>query len=530
MILSQAMVAQLRNPILPGFYPDPSIVKVDSDYYLVTSSFAYFPGVPIFHSKDLLHWEQIGHVLDRPSQLNITYQGISRGIFAPALSYQDGLFYMITTFIDGPGNFFVTATDPAGPWSDPVYLPEIDGIDPSFFFDQNGKTYIINNGPPPDNISLYDGHRALWLQEFDIQHRKLVGPRKIILNGGTKLEDKPVWIEGPHIYQRNGYYYLMAAEGGTSVWHSEVILRSKNIWGPYEAYEGNPILTQRDLPEFRENAVTCTGHADLVQTPDGEWAAVFLGCRPYVGDYYNLGRETFLLPVDWSGEWPVILEKGKPVPLELDVPWETDQGKFTFAELSSDWTDDFRQDELGFEWVFIRTPQEQWYSLEGRGIRINARPVSLAFDGNPSFIGRRQQHLNAQFTAVLKFDFSSQMESGIVAFQNESNFYMLSVLKADNEFVLRVANATDEIASAPLKRRGGIVYMRVTVLEDKIQFEYSQNKSSWTPIGPVLDGKHLSTKVAGGFVGTIFGLYAYGLEGEAAVFDKVEYRQVFTGK
>ncbi len=522
--------AQVRNPILPGFYPDPSVVKVDGDYYLVNSSFAYFPGVPIFHSTDLVHWEQLGHVLDRPSQLNLTDEGISRGIFAPAINYHNGLFYMVTTFVDGAGNFFVTAETASGPWSDPVLLPEIDGIDPSFFFDEDGRAYIVNNGPPPDNVSLYNGHRALWMQEFDLETQKLTGPRRIILNGGTDLAQKPVWIEGPHIYKRNGYYYLMAAEGGTSTWHSEVILRSRNIWGPYEVYDGNPILTQRDLSPDRPNPITCAGHADLVETPDGGWAAVFLACRPYTGDYYNLGRETFLLPVDWSGEWPVILKKGEAIPTEPEIPWNITSTAHTFAERSSYWTDDFKGQELGPEWIFIRTPEEKWYNLKGRGLKMNAKPVSLAQDGNPAFIGRRQQHLNAEFTAGLKFDFNSRMESGIVAFQNENFFYMLTVLKTDSKYELRVTNATEEFATVPLSKRGGIIYLRVTALEDEIQFEYSQNKKIWNPIGPLLDGKHLSTHVAGGFVGTIFGLYAYGLEGETAVFDKVEYREIYSGE
>jgi alpha-N-arabinofuranosidase len=518
--------AQIQNPILPGFYPDPSIVKVESDYYLVTSSFAYFPGVPVFHSTDLAHWEQIGHVLDRPSQLNITNQGISQGIFAPAINYHEGIFYMVTTIVGGTGNFFVYTEDPAGPWSDPVLLPEIDGIDPSFFFDESGTVYIVNNGPPPDNVPLYDGHRAIWCQEFNLKTNKLVGPGKIILNGGIDLSKKPIWIEGPHIYQQKGYYYLMAAEGGTGINHSEVILRSKDIWGPYEVFEGNPILTQRDLPKNRNNPITCTGHADLVKTPDGGWAAVFLGCRPYEGNYFNTGRETFILPVDWSGDWPVILQKNIPIPSEVNVPWDIDEGKISFAEKSSYWLDRFNEEDLSPEWVFIRTPEKQWYKLKGRGIRINALPVSLAQDGNPSFIGRRQQHMNAQFTATLKFNFSSMMESGIVAFQNENNFYSLTVLKTDKEYELRLGSASEEISTAPLKKRGGIVYMRVTVLEDEIQFEYSQDKNYWMAIGPVLDGKYLSTEVAGGFVGTIFGLYAYGLEEESAVFDRVEYREI----
>jgi xylan 1,4-beta-xylosidase len=179
--------ASYRNPILAGFYPDPSICRVGGDYYLVNSSFSWYPGIPIFHSRDLVHWTQLGYVLDRPSQLKLDGLGVSRGVFAPAIRWHDGVFYVINTLVDAGGNFYVTARNPAGPWSDPVWLPEIDGIDPSFFFDDDGRAYIVNNGPPPDNKPLYEGHRAIWLQEFDLARQKLTGPREIIVNGGTDL-------------------------------------------------------------------------------------------------------------------------------------------------------------------------------------------------------------------------------------------------------------------------------------------------------------------------------------------------------
>ena len=228
---------EYRNPILAGFYPDPSIVRVGEDYYLVNSSFSWYPGVPIFHSRDLVNWEQIGHVLDRPEQSPLN-GGVSRGIFAPAIRFHNGLYYMITTNVSGVGNFYVTAKNAAGPWSNPMALPEIEGIDPSFFFDDDGKAYIVHNGVPPNNKPLYPGHRALYLFPFDANSGKVSGPGKIIVNGGTDLAKKPVWIEGPHIFKRNGFYYLIAAEGGTAEKHSEVVFRSKAVDGPYEPFAG----------------------------------------------------------------------------------------------------------------------------------------------------------------------------------------------------------------------------------------------------------------------------------------------------
>ena len=275
------------NPILAGFYPDPSICRVGEDYYIVNSTFAYYPGIPIFHSKDLVDWQQIGHVLDRPEQLNLDGLGVSRGVFAPTICYYNGIYYVTNTLVDGGGNFVVTAEDPVGPWSNLVWLPDVVGIDPSLFFDDDGTCYIIYNGEPPENKSLYDGHRALWMYEFDKKAKKTIGKKYLIVNGGTDISKKPIWIEGPHIFKKEGYYYLIAAEGGTGYEHAEVVFRSKRVKGPYESYQKNPILTQRHLNPNRKNPVTCTGHADFVETPNGEWWAVFLGCRPYEHNFYN---------------------------------------------------------------------------------------------------------------------------------------------------------------------------------------------------------------------------------------------------
>ena len=191
---------EYRNPILAGFYPDPSITRAGEDYYLVNSSFAYSPGVPIFHSKDLVNWKSLGHVLVTPTQLPLQNQQTSRGIYAPTIRYHDGVFYMITTLVDVRGNFLVTATDPAGPWSEPILLPEIGGIDPDIFFDDDGKAYIAHNDAPAGK-PLYDGHRAIWLWEFDLKTKTVVkNSARIIVNGGTDIAKKPIWIEGPHIY------------------------------------------------------------------------------------------------------------------------------------------------------------------------------------------------------------------------------------------------------------------------------------------------------------------------------------------
>jgi xylan 1,4-beta-xylosidase len=261
--------AYYTNPILAGFYPDPSICQAGDDYYIVNSSFAYYPGLPIFHSKDLVSWRQIGHALDRPEQLPLIGAGVSRGLFAPAISYYKGTFYIVCTLIDRGGNFVITATNPAGPWSNPVYLKEVAGIDPSLFFDEStDKAYIVYNSEPPGNKTLWNGHRTIRQYEFDYRNKKVVGEEKLLVNGGVDTSKHPVWIEAPHIYHINDWYYLMCAEGGTGYNHSEVIFRSKSPEGPFVPWEGNPILTQRHLDRKRKNPVTTAGHADLVQAPN----------------------------------------------------------------------------------------------------------------------------------------------------------------------------------------------------------------------------------------------------------------------
>src|SRR5579859_2650600 len=507
--------AEYRNPILAGFYPDPSIVRVADDYYLVNSSFSWYPGVPIFHSRDLVNWEQIGHVLDRPEQLPLSGLGVSRGIFAPSIRYHDGLYYMITTNVDGVGNFYVTAKNPAGPWSKPTVLPQIDGIDPSFFFDDDGKAYIVHNGVPPDNKPLYSGHRALYLFPFDVNSGKVSGPGTMIVNGGTDLAKKPVWIEGPHIFKHNGFYYLIAAEGGTSEQHSEVVFRSQSVDGPYEPYPGNPVLTQRTLSPSRPDPITSTGHADMVETQTGDWWAVFLGCESYAGDFYNTGRETFLLPVHWIDGWPVILEADKAVPrvlprpnLPASVPAKLPMtGPFQ-------WTANFSGSQLPFELNTLRTPTSQWWALDAHhsALFLQPRPEDLNSQRDPSLVARRQQHTNFSSTVLLRLPKSTQpSDSGIVAFQNETHSFFLGVhlsSRGQTLFLEKRNGDISQIASANLAASAKEVELRVEGAASRYRFYYRVGKDPWRQLGGDQDGTVLSTKSAGGFVGTYIGLFA----------------------
>jgi xylan 1,4-beta-xylosidase len=533
------------NPILAGFYPDPSICRVGSDYYLVNSTFAYFPGIPIFQSKDLVNWKLIGHVMDRPEQMNLDGLGVSRGIFAPAIRYNKGLFYVTCTLVDAGGNFIVTSKNPAGPWSVPVWIPQINGIDPSMFFDKNGKAYIVYNSIAPDNKPLYDGHRTIRLYEFDIENLKVIGEEKILVNGGTDINKKPVWIEGPHIFQKDGFYYLIAAEGGTGYQHSEVVFRSTKVDDQYISYENNPILTQRHLDPKREHPITSTGHADFVQTEAGEWWAVFLGCRPYPPyeqDFYNTGRETFLAPVKWKNGWPIINPDHEEVQYYYPFPVKPSQerpairysGNFKFR-------DDFDAAELNLNWLFLRTPLEKWYDLNRpKGfLSMQLRPETCAGNTNPGFLGHRQQHLCGSASVVI--DFLPELENekaGLLVFQNEQHFYFLCKSLKDSDLVIQLYKSTNYedtddqmelIDSQKINedQRGNELYLKIEVHGNTYSFYYKLKLDDWKLLKDNVDATFLSTRIAGGFVGCMYALYTTSLgkpSNNVAYFDWFEYQ------
>lgn len=504
---------QYFNPIMAGFYPDPSVCRKGDTYYLVNSSFAFFPGVPIFTSKDLVNWTQLGHVLDRESQVPLHGQGVSGGIFAPAITYNERnkTFYMITTNV-GKGNFFVKTKDPAKGWSEPIYLPQVGGIDPSFFFDKNGRGYIVNNDEPLGG-HVYQGERSIMLHYFDVNGDSVVGNQVEIVRSGTHVQKEPSWIEGPHLYRIGKYYYLMCAEGGTGTWHSEVIFRAKKPEGPWEEYtEGNPILTQRSgLESQRPDIVTSTGHADLVSTPKGDWYAVFLGCRPYEADYYNTGRETYLLPVTWNDGWPTILAKNKPVPTVNDKqglePTENQwTGNFSY-------TDDFKGENLGHRWLFLRNPTA-FYSLDGNGLSIKAKLVNLSEKESPSAIFVRQQHTTFAAETKLEFNPASEKElAGMVCFQNEQYNFVFgkTVLNGKTAIVLkRAEESTVMIGTAFLDAADAQKPLRLKIEGNGryYSFFYAVGDGQWNTLTNGVDAANLSTHRAGGFVGAFIGLYA----------------------
>ena len=506
---------KLPNPITAGFYPDPAICKVGSDYYLVNSTFVYFPGIPVLHSKDLKNWKQIGSVIDRPSQMDFMGERVSRGLFAPAINYHNGLFYVTCTDIDNGGNFVVTAKNPAGPWSDPVWLKEVRGIDPSLFFDGD-KAYIIYNSNPPENKSLYNGHRTLRMYEFDPVNLKVVGEETLLVNGGVDISKKPVWIEGPHIYKRDGWYYIMAAEGGTAINHSEVILRSKEVRGPYIPYEKNPILTQRHLDPNRKNPITSTGHADLVEGPDGNTYAVFIAVRPYEGDFYNTGRETFIAPVKWVDGWPIINPDHQEVQYSYSVPWKEVKQKDALPMNGNfSYTEDFNGSSLSKDFLFLRTHNPSWYNLKNGSLTLNLLPATAQELGNPAFVGKRQQHLTCEASTELSFSAKTDNEkAGMLIFQGETNFYYICKSQAEGKDAIqlyksnRETKKNDLIKQVILNKPADKVFFKIAADKDKYSFYYGLKKDNWQVLQDNVDGKFLSTRVAGGFVGSLFALYA----------------------
>ena len=517
----------LHNPLLAGFYPDPSICRVEDDFYMVTSSFSYFPGVPIFHSRDLAHWEQIGHVLDRPEQLSVGPFEIYGGIFAPTIRWHEGVFYMITTNASAKGNFIVTAYKPEGPWSEPHWLEEAEGIDPSLFWDDDGTSYYVGTSEAkPEN----NGKPMIWISQIDLKSFRLIG-EKIYLWSGSREE--PAWPEAPHIYKINGYYYLMIAEGGTEHFHSESIARAERITGPYHSYLGNPILTQRHLGKNAE--IVSTGHGDLIQLKDGSWYMVFLASRPYGGYHKNLGRETFIAPVVWEDGWPVVSPGTGSIQFEYEGPELP-----VFEAGAERIKDDFDEERLSYQWNFLGTPDKDTVRIEnshlkiklydkpiGKGIMKYAgeslRPVQPQSIG---FLGRRQQHMSFVAGAKLCFVPRENQTAGMVILQNKHQQMRIELGRRENgETVVRALQAYHSLEASLVSKKStaelceiilnekewnepeAILVMEAQGQEYTLSVVDSQgNKIKMA----VLDGGYLGSETAGGYVGSYIGMFASG--------------------
>lgn len=493
-----------QNPVIPGFYSDPSICRVGEDYYLISSTFEYFPGVPVFHSKDLVNWEQIGHCIHRKEQLP---KGVN--IFAATLRYHEGTFYMITTNLTGDfGNFFVTATNPAGPWSDPIWI-KAPGIDPDLFFDDDGKAYVISS--------------PFILYEIDLKTGEFLTEGRKVWNGTGGR-----YAEGPHIYKKDGFYYLMGAEGGTEEAHSETIARSHSIWGPYTDNPANPILAHANAAGQR-NPIQGVGHADIIQAHDNSWWIVFHGYRNVAarGPHHLLGRETCLAPVTWpKNGWPVVNGNGTAT---VDMTCVT-LPLHPFPEKPA--RTEFDMENLGLEWNYIRLPDFSSYELDAaQGVlRLTGSALKIGERGSPTFVGRRLQHMSFSASTSLDFDPKNENEEAGMILLNESSHFDLMISKRKNKrsLVVKLQFGQTTYTSEGIELKPGPVKLKISGEGSTFAFSYAQGNDEYRVI-ETADAKFLSSETVGGFTGVYAGLYATGNgkpAGESATFDWFEY----TGK
>ncbi|WOI60495.1 glycoside hydrolase family 43 protein [Streptomyces fradiae] len=441
------MSAPFGEPVLPGFRPDPSVCRVGADYYLVTSSFEWFPGLPVFQSRDLVHWRRVGSALDRPSQLNLDGCAPSRGLFAPTIRHHDGVFHLVCTLMDGPGHFVVTATDPAGPWSEPHWL-EGEGFDPSLFFD---------DGPAGDGRAWFTATRVLdeaagrteiWMREYLPGERRLTGPEHVLWSGSRPGAR---WSEAPHLYRIGDGYLLLTAEGGTAEDHSVVAARAEHVTGPYEGAPGNPLLPPAEGP------VTCTGHADLVRTPHGDWRAVLLGVRPGSA----VGRETFLARVAWDDGWPVFSPVAHTAPRR---PLHDD-----FATLSADWST-------------LRTPRTRFWTT-GDGLRLRLRPERLGERAVPSLLARPQEQPDCDVSTELRFTAAAPGEQAGLARVLDDDAHLLLLRTAEGLGLHRGPDVLARVALPP-----GPVRLGVRIRGLTHTFSHAAPDGAWRDLATVEAG------------------------------------------
>ncbi|GAA2237062.1 glycoside hydrolase family 43 protein [Streptomyces nogalater] len=488
----------LSDPVIPGFHPDPSVCRAGEDYYLACSSFEYFPGIPVFHSRDLVHWTQIGNALDRPEQLRLPPGSPSSGgLYAPTLRYHDGRFWLIVTNVSGDGNLLFTATDPAGPWSDPVRLPGVRGIDPDLAWDDDGTCWCTVAGVSQVRI---DPHTGETLGE----------PRRVW--SGTPGAKAP---EAPHLYRIGEYWYLLIAEGGTERCHAVSVARGRTPDGPFEPCPANPVLTHRGT----DHPVQNTGHGDLVQGPDGSWWMVFLGVRPRGGSpgWHVLGRETFLAPVTWVDGWPVV---GEVPSAPLQPPWPL--GRPAPASVR----DDFDGGGLAPGWISPRSRREEDCTTKERAgwLSLRARGASLD-DTDVTFVGRRQQHLSCRARTLVD---PAEGSGGLAVRLDERHHYGIEATAGEVRVIARIGPLRSVVASRP--STGGPVVLGVETTPaqggtdpregpDTVALGVWEADGTFTELAR-LDGRYLSTEVAGGFTGRVIGLYA---ATGAARFDWFDY-------
>ncbi len=509
------MSSNIINPIMPGFSPDPSICVVDGVFYLVNSTFSYFPGVPVYKSTDCVNWEQIGNVFDRAEQLDFTGEQATRGLFAPTIRYYNGTFYCICTHVDKIGNFYVSAKNPAGPWSNPIVIDGADGIDPSLFFDDDGTAWYVGQHFNPEGVR-WNGDCKIYIQRIDIETGKLYGKRSDIWNGALR---RCVWPEGPHIYKKDGWYYLMHAEGGTSVDHAVTIARCRTMEGEWEGKKSNPILSHRQ--QGLTAGVIAVGHADLFCSPDGNWRLVCLGSRPFgegkLGDgrCCNMGRETFLAPVHWEEDWPVVARETGLIERVYTQDGFVAQATAEENAPKPAVIDTFDKDTLDPYWLSLRNRNEKFITLkENHGsLRLygNAR---LSSTDEVSFVAERQTAFS--FTATAKLCAKLEKDgdcAGIVLFQTEESYYCLQACNVSGKKYVQIVKTfggkTEVAAQSKCEiSDGDKLVLEIEEIMQSLNFRFSVNGGDMQNLGGTQDATILSTEKAGGFLGTLVGMFA----------------------
>lgn len=482
-----------QNPIICGFNPDPSICRVGEDFYLVTSTFEFFPGVPIYHSKNLVNWELINYCLTSDSQLPLKGCRPSGGIYAPTIRYHDGMFFMVTTIVD-KGNFIVYTEDIRGKWSEPVWVKQ-GGIDPSLFWDDDGTCYFVSNGSET-------GEDGIYLCKIDPFTGIMLTPSQLISRGcGGK------YAEAPHIYKRNGWYYLMLAEGGTEYGHTETMQRSRDIYGPYTRSPNHPILTHRDHSDDPLSlAIQATGHADLVEDINGNWWMVCLGIRPLKNlMLHNLGRETFLTPLVWNEEdWPVVGNNGR-IRLEMEGPLPGEAP----TPVSNDFYDSFAGETLNLHWNFVRNPERERYQLNGGKLTLSGGTTTLSDPGgSPTMIALRQPAFAMEASVKMEGEITERQRSGLTAFYNQSAHYEIYVTREEGEYYVCLAKQVCDIYAVTAKQRMdyvGNISLKVIADQERYRFFYEQNgvwkELGWGKVAPLCSEATESMSFTGVYIG-----------------------------
>jgi len=520
----------ITNPILPGFNPDPSILRVGNEYFIATSTFQWFPGVSVYHSYDLTNWEHYTNILTRKSQLDMTGIPNSGGIYAPQISYIDSTFYLVYTNVKGNGwpymdceNYVVWAKDMKGPWSEPVYLNSA-GFDPSLFHDKDGKSYLLFN-----EINFRDGvnDRAyIYMHEFNRKTKNLFGDVKLVLKE---------FAEGPHIYRHGDFYYLLVAEGGTDYNHREDLFRSKSIWGPYETNPNNPIITSKDNPSL---TLQKAGHCSLVETQYGEWYMPHLVGRPILPEKKcPLGRETAIQKIEWTEDgWFKLVGDNHWPKDSIKAPKNLVQKPFKIVPSK----DDFSDTILRKEYFTLREPAEDsWLSLKARPgfLRMKGR-LHLFSSREQSLLVRRIQHFNFRAETAVDFNPKTYREmAGLIVIYDSRNFFYLRISrdsinrKSLNILHMKGSGAWDckeDLLDDIVLPEDKTIHLKVECIANKIQFYYSTGNLVWNPIGSVFNFTELSDENNYGFTGSMVGIAVQDMmyKKTTADFDYFEYKGI----